>query len=156
MDKDKADLLQGTLDMLILKALQLEPMHGFGLSQRLKQMSADVFQVEMGSIYPALVRLEKEGWIKGEWDISDNTLLFGDRRRPETARRGKGAMGAPLGHHQRDAQGDLSHFHALARPTSFPPPVAAREAPAGRTTFRGGPHPLGNGDGGQPCGGHGA
>lgn len=72
MDKDKAELLQGTLDMLILKALQLEPMHGFGLSQRLKQMSADVFQVEMGSIYPALVRLEKEGWIKGEWDVSDN------------------------------------------------------------------------------------
>lgn len=72
MDKEKADLLQGTLDMLILKALQLEPMHGFGLSQRLKQMSADVFQVEMGSIYPALVRLEKEGWIKGEWDVSDN------------------------------------------------------------------------------------
>ena len=58
--------------MLILKALQLEPMHGFGLSQRLKQMSADVFQVEMGSIYPALVRLEKEGWIKGDWDVSDN------------------------------------------------------------------------------------
>jgi PadR family transcriptional regulator PadR len=72
MDKDKAELLQGTLDMLILKALQLEPMHGFGLSQRLKQMSADVFQVEMGSIYPALVRLEKEGWIKGEWDVSEN------------------------------------------------------------------------------------
>lgn len=72
MDKEKAELLQGTLDMLILKALQLEPMHGFGLSQRLKQMSSDVFQVEMGSIYPALVRLEKEGWIKGEWDVSDN------------------------------------------------------------------------------------
>jgi transcriptional regulator len=72
MDKEKADLLQGTLDMLILKALQLEPMHGFGLSLRLKQMSADVFQVEMGSIYPGLVRLEKEGWIKGEWDVSDN------------------------------------------------------------------------------------
>jgi len=71
-DKEKAELLQGTLDMLILKALQLEPMHGFGLSQRLKQMSAAVFQVEMGSLYPALVRLEKEGWIKGEWGISDN------------------------------------------------------------------------------------
>ena len=71
MNKDKADLLQGTLDMLILKALQLEPMHGFGLSQRLKQMSAAVFQVEMGSLYPALVRLEKQGWIKGEWGVSD-------------------------------------------------------------------------------------
>lgn len=70
-EKEKAELLQGTLDMLILKALQLEPMHGFGLAQRLKQMSADVFQVEMGSLYPALVRLEKQGWIKGEWGTSD-------------------------------------------------------------------------------------
>ena len=72
MDKEKKDLLQGTLDMLILKALQLEPMHGFGLSQRLRQMSAEVFQVEMGSLYPALVRLEKQGWIKGEWGVSDS------------------------------------------------------------------------------------
>lgn len=72
MDKEKAELLQGTLDMLILKALQLEPMHGFGLAQRLKQMSAAVFQVEMGSLYPALVRLEKQGWIKGEWGVSDS------------------------------------------------------------------------------------
>ena len=71
MDKEKSDLLQGTLDMLILKALQLEPMHGFGLSLRLKQMSAEVFQVEMGSLYPALCRLEKQGWIKGEWGVSD-------------------------------------------------------------------------------------
>ena len=70
-NKEKADLLQGTLDMLILKALQLEPMHGFGLSQRLKQMSSEIFQVEMGSLYPALVRLEKQGWIKGEWGVSD-------------------------------------------------------------------------------------
>lgn len=70
-EKEKAELLQGTLDMLILKALQLEPMHGFGLAQRLKQMSAEVFQVEMGSLYPALVRLEKQGWIKGEWGTSE-------------------------------------------------------------------------------------
>ncbi len=71
MDNEKAELLQGTLDMLILKALQLEPMHGFGLSQRLKQMSAEVFQVEMGSLYPALCRLEKQGWIKGAWGVSE-------------------------------------------------------------------------------------
>lgn len=70
-DREKSELLQGTLDMLILKALQLEPMHGFGLSQRLKQMSAEVFQVEMGSLYPALVRLEKQGWIRGQWGTSD-------------------------------------------------------------------------------------
>lgn len=72
MTKEKTDLLQGTLDMLILKALQLEPMHGFGLSQRLKQMSAEVFQVEMGSLYPALCRLEKQGLIKGKWGLSES------------------------------------------------------------------------------------
>jgi len=71
MVRGKTDLLQGTLDMLILKALQLEPMHGFGLSLRLRQMSQDVFQVEMGSLYPALCRLEAQGWVKAEWGISD-------------------------------------------------------------------------------------
>lgn len=72
MSKEKNELLQGTLDMLILKALQLEPMHGFGLSVRLRQMSKEVFQVEMGSLYPALVRLEAKGWVKAEWGTSDN------------------------------------------------------------------------------------
>ncbi|MFA5057862.1 MAG: helix-turn-helix transcriptional regulator, partial [Opitutaceae bacterium] len=56
------DLLQGTLDMLILKSLQLEPMHGFGISIRIRQMSAEVLQVEQGSLYPALYRLEAQGW----------------------------------------------------------------------------------------------
>lgn len=72
MAKEKTELLQGTLDMLILKALQLQPMHGFGLSQRLKQMSSEVFQVEMGSLYPALCRLEKQALIKGEWGVSES------------------------------------------------------------------------------------
>lgn len=58
--------------MLILKALQLEPMHGFGLSVRLRQMSRDVFQVEMGSLYPALCRLEARGWVKAQWGVSEN------------------------------------------------------------------------------------
>ena len=71
MAKEKSDLLQGTLDMLILKALQHEPMHGFGLSLRLRQMSAEVFQVEMGSLYPALCRLEAQGWVRAEWGVSD-------------------------------------------------------------------------------------
>jgi transcriptional regulator len=70
-EKEKSELLQGTLDMLILKALQLEPMHGFGLSQKLREMSQEVFQVEMGSLYPALCRLEAKGWIKGDWSVSD-------------------------------------------------------------------------------------
>jgi transcriptional regulator len=72
MTKDKTDLLQGTLDMLILKALQLEPMHGFGISVRIRQMSDEVLQVEQGSLYPALYRLEEQGWIKSEWGVSDN------------------------------------------------------------------------------------
>jgi PadR family transcriptional regulator PadR len=70
--EDKTDLLQGTLDMLILKALQLEPMHGFGISVRIRQMSDEVLQVEQGSLYPALYRLEEQGWIKEEWGVSDN------------------------------------------------------------------------------------
>ena len=72
MTNEKSELLQGTLDMLILKALQLEPMHGFGLSVRLRQMSRELFQVEMGSLYPALCRLEARGWVKAEWGVSDN------------------------------------------------------------------------------------
>src|SRR3954463_348444 len=66
------DLLQGTLDMLILKAVQHEPMHGFGISVRIRQMSDEVLQVEQGSLYPALYRLEDKGWIKAEWGISEN------------------------------------------------------------------------------------
>jgi len=73
MAKDETpDLLQGTLDMLILKSLQLEPMHGFGISVRIRQMSDEVLLVEQGSLYPALYRLEDQGWIKSEWGVSDN------------------------------------------------------------------------------------
>ena len=71
-ESDPPGLLQGTLDMLILKALQHEPMHGFGISLRIHQMSAEVLQVEQGSLYPALYRLEDQGWIKSEWGISEN------------------------------------------------------------------------------------
>lgn len=72
MTKDKVDLLQGTLDMLILKALALEPMHGFGVSVRIRQMSREVLRVEQGSLYPALYRLEQQGWIRSEWGVSEN------------------------------------------------------------------------------------
>ena len=72
MAKERSDLLQGTLDMLILKALQLEPMHGFGISIRIRQISDEVLQVEQGSLYPALYRLKEQGWIKAEWGVSDN------------------------------------------------------------------------------------
>jgi transcriptional regulator len=72
MTHNKADLLQGTLDLLILKSLQNEPMHGFGIAVRIGQMSKDMLTVEQGSLYPALYRLEEQGWIKAEWGVSDN------------------------------------------------------------------------------------
>jgi transcriptional regulator len=68
----KADLLQGTLDLLILRVLSLEPMHGWGISQRIQQISSQVLQVQQGSLYPALHRLENKGWIQAEWSASDN------------------------------------------------------------------------------------
>ena len=72
MPNNKADLLQGTLDLLILKSLEHEPMHGFGISLRIRQMSKEMLTVEQGSLYPALYRLEDQGWIKAAWGISDN------------------------------------------------------------------------------------
>ena len=72
MAKESSDLLQGTLDMLILKALQLGSMHGFGISVLIRQTSQEVLQVEQGSLYPALYRLEEKGWITSEWGVSDN------------------------------------------------------------------------------------
>ncbi|HUB52319.1 MAG TPA: PadR family transcriptional regulator [Terracidiphilus sp.] len=67
-----ADLVQGTLDLLILKILALQPLHGWALSQRLKQVSGEVLQVSDGSLYPALHKLEQQGWIKAEWKPSEN------------------------------------------------------------------------------------
>ena len=67
-----SDLVQGTLDLLILKMLALEPLHGWAISLRLKQVSGDVLQVSDGSLYPALHKLEQEGWIKAEWKPSEN------------------------------------------------------------------------------------
>ena len=72
MSKQKSDLLQGTLDLLILKTLALEKMHGWGISQRIQQMSNGVLNINQGSLYPALYRLEQKGWIVAEWDSSDN------------------------------------------------------------------------------------
>jgi transcriptional regulator len=66
------DLVQGTLDLLLLKILALEPLHGWAVSQRLKQISGDVLQVSDGSLYPALHKLEQEGWIQSEWRPSEN------------------------------------------------------------------------------------
>jgi len=72
MTDEKAELLQGTLDMLILKTLALEPMHGYGIAVRIQQISKDVLRVNQGSLYPALRRLERRGWIEAEWGESEN------------------------------------------------------------------------------------
>ena len=66
------DVLQGTLDLLILRTLSLVPMHGWGISQRIQQLSNDVLQVNQGSLYPALHRLEQKGWIDSDWGTSEN------------------------------------------------------------------------------------
>ena len=71
MASDKSDLLQGTLDMLVLKIVALEPVHGYGIAQRIQQISRDVLQVQQGSLYPALHRLEKRVWVKADWRESE-------------------------------------------------------------------------------------
>jgi len=67
-----AELLQGTLDLLILKTLALEPMHGWGIAQRIQQVSRDILQIQQGSLYPGLYRLERKKWIRAEWGASEN------------------------------------------------------------------------------------
>ena len=69
---EKTDLLQGTLDLLILKVVALGPVHGYGISQRIRQISDSVLQVQQGSLYPALHRLEKRGWLAADWGESEN------------------------------------------------------------------------------------
>ena len=66
------ELLQGTLELLVLKTLALEPMHGWGIAQRIEQMSGSVFQVNQGSLYPALQRMKRKGWIRSEWQVTEN------------------------------------------------------------------------------------
>jgi PadR family transcriptional regulator PadR len=72
MAKQKPELPQGTLDMLVLKALSLGPMHGYGVGQRIGQLAEELLKVEEGTLYPALYRIERRGWIASEWGVSDN------------------------------------------------------------------------------------
>ncbi|HEX3744024.1 MAG TPA: PadR family transcriptional regulator [Bryobacteraceae bacterium] len=92
MASDKSDLLQGTLDMLVLKILALAPAHGYGIAQRIQQISGEVLQVQQGSLYPALHRLEKRGWLKADWHES------------ETGREAKFYSLTRLGRKQLDAE----------------------------------------------------
>jgi PadR family transcriptional regulator PadR len=89
----RSDLLQGTLDMLILKVVALGPIHGYAIAQRLQQMSSDVLQVQQGSLYPALHRLEKRRWVRAAWAATDTgrdarfyTLTSAGRRQLEAQR----------------------------------------------------------------------
>ncbi len=72
MPSQKSDVLRGTLDLMILRTLQLEPMHGYGIAQRLQQITGGAFKVSPGSFFPALYKLERKGWIRGAWDTSEN------------------------------------------------------------------------------------
>ena len=72
MARPAPDLLQGTLDALVLKVLELEPQHGWGIALRIQQISEDVLRVQQGSLYPALTRLEEQGWIAGDWATTEN------------------------------------------------------------------------------------
>ena len=96
-DKSKGDVLQGTLDMLVLKSLQLGPMHGWGITERLDTGSERVLQVGQGSLYPALYRLERQGYIASEWGVTENNRQArfykltpaGRKLSPKSARRGR-------------------------------------------------------------------
>jgi len=71
--KQKSEVLQGTLDLVVLKTLEtMGPMHGYGIAQRIQQVSADVLQLNQGTLYPALLRLEQQGWVKAKWGVSEN------------------------------------------------------------------------------------
>ena len=72
MPPERADVLQGTLDLLVLRALSIEPMHGWGLAQRIEQMSGDVFAIQQGTLYPALQRMKRKGWIDSTWQVTEN------------------------------------------------------------------------------------
>jgi PadR family transcriptional regulator PadR len=72
LSPERIDLPQGTLDLLILRTLSLEPQHGWAISERVQQVSSDVLRIQQGSLYPALHRLERRGWIKAKWGTSDN------------------------------------------------------------------------------------
>jgi len=100
MASDKSDLLQGTLDLLVLKIVALEPAHGYGIAQRIQQISHAVLQVQQGSLYPALHRLEKRGWLKADW------------RESETGREAKFYSLTRLGRKQLEAE--MANWDRLA------------------------------------------
>ena len=98
MGREKNDMIRGTLDMLILKVLWLEPMHGWGISERIQTMSEDALQVNQGSLYASLHRLTREGWIRSDWRRTENNRRA---RYYELTRAGEGQLEAEAEHWQR-------------------------------------------------------
>jgi PadR family transcriptional regulator PadR len=98
MATDRGDLLQGTLDMLVLKALQLEPMHGWGITERIEQWSGSVLQLGQGTLYPALYRLERQGLVRSEWKVTENNRRA---RYYALTRRGRQQLGDELAQWRR-------------------------------------------------------
>ena len=92
MPPDQTGVLQGTLDLLVLRALAIEPMHGWGLAQRLEQMSGDVFAIQQGTLYPALQRMKRKGWVDSSWRVTENN------------RRARYYALTPLGRRKLDAE----------------------------------------------------
>ena len=101
MATDRGDLLQGTLDMLVLKALQLEPMHGWGITERIEQWSESVLQLGQGTLYPALYRLERQGLVRSEWKVTENNRRA---RYYSLTRKGRQQLGEELAQWQRTSR----------------------------------------------------
>ena len=109
---DQTDVLQGTLDLLIMRTIALEPMHGWAIAQRIQQISDDLLRVQQGSLYPALHRLEHQGWITADWGVSENNRrarFYALTKAGPQAARGRGLeVGPPLGRRQPRAAEDLT------------------------------------------------
>jgi transcriptional regulator len=98
MDKSRNDMIKGTLDLLILKMLSLEPMHGWGIGERIQAISADVLEVNQGALYPALHRLVRRGWITSGWAVTENNRRARDS---ELTREGRRQLGEEVRHWRR-------------------------------------------------------
>ena len=151
---ERIDLLQGTLDMLVLQTLQWGPQHGYGITQAIRTQSSEALQIETGSLYPALHRLERQGWVKAEWDITDTNQrakfyrltpagrkqLLRERDRWEQLVAAIGSAPAQATLRADSATASLAPCRGSSRPKRPWPSTdiaSAREVPLTRTT----PHP---------------